>query len=647
MEQKLADLTSWAKQNGADLHDHVEIVDDETYGISLVARALLTQDDQIVSCPFSLSLSYFNALDLFPALKSHRADGPHLPQEFLDATEPHVIGNFFLMLQYLKGEQSYWWNYIRCLPQPDEPAKLATPMFWDEADRAFLAGTQVGASLDARESKWKQDFKSGMSLIDKDSPPNMLHVKRKMTWEIYRWAAAIFASRSFISSLLPDKIFQDGTNPGTDDMFRQDSAGTRSAKTLVCGVIPVLFPLLDLANHNPMAKVTWLSDVQSSPPRLSLRTDITLEANSQVFNNYAPKGNSQLLLGYGFVLPDNHDISLVPRSLEGNALVLKRGWSDVKDLISGSEKASYTLRNKPFPYLESGRLDVFARFFDGCIDHLTLLVANDRERSYMKPYSDQRAEIFSKSWLEGPLGRAVLAVASALQEMLRVLLQRILAAGERLASPSTATQHTASQYRQGQIDLLESAIAPLEGLLQDRIRTTPISSQTSLLTLESAFTEPFHSSRRNQRLLVEMENAIRAELDIQPDEVLDWDELEEDWSFTLWCVWIYGQLLDVWRTEPVPPRSWVSHVHEWEQYGAGDSVMAEEGFCGEDSEWEALENICKKLDIARLGWSSLPQSEMVGLMLEAGRIAKNESIMVRTEDDTLKRLMCLYKTSDA
>lgn len=90
------------------------------------------------------------------------------------------------------------------------------------------------------------------------------------------WAATIFTSRAFISThILPDHE-----------------------------TVPLLFPVVDILNHSVSARVEW--DFQ---PRTSFSLKL-LEGNSfaagqELFNNYAPKQNDELLLGYGFCLEHN------------------------------------------------------------------------------------------------------------------------------------------------------------------------------------------------------------------------------------------------------------------------------------------------------------------------------------------------------
>lgn len=112
---------------------------------------------------------------------------------------------------------------------------------------------------------------------------------------------------------------------------------------------PVLLPILDCLNHARGHPVSWV--VTSSPPSISINAKssdslstlarsspplvnantlhITLHlrtptpTQAEVFNNYGPKPNSELLLGYGFVLPSNPE----------DTIVLKLGGSEQRHEI--------------------------------------------------------------------------------------------------------------------------------------------------------------------------------------------------------------------------------------------------------------------------------------------------------------------------
>jgi hypothetical protein len=90
----------------------------------------------------------------------------------------------------------------------------------------------------------------------------------------FRWAATIFTSRAFISDhILPDRP-----------------------------TFPILFPVVDILNHSVEAKVEWdFHPFQDFA--LNILTDVN--EGQELYNNYAPKQNDELLMGYGFCVEDN------------------------------------------------------------------------------------------------------------------------------------------------------------------------------------------------------------------------------------------------------------------------------------------------------------------------------------------------------
>lgn len=68
--------------------------------------------------------------------------------------------------------------------------------------------------------------------------------------------------------------------------------------------VPILFPVIDILNHSVTAKAEW--DFQPHKSfSLKLLDHSTFTPGQELFNNYAPKQNDELLLGYGFCLEDN------------------------------------------------------------------------------------------------------------------------------------------------------------------------------------------------------------------------------------------------------------------------------------------------------------------------------------------------------
>jgi hypothetical protein len=185
------ELLSWAKVHRGHLHDQVEIYEDPQYGVALRVRASkspnktgLPAESKIVSCPFQLSLSYLNALDVLPEFKSH---SDHFPEELLSSTLPHVIGNIFLIQQYL-NENSFWGPYIKSLPQPHEHEKLGTPLYFTANDMKWLQGTDLELARNQREQAWRSEFEAAVKAMS-DSSEKWAEWSKKWTWDLYRWVS--------------------------------------------------------------------------------------------------------------------------------------------------------------------------------------------------------------------------------------------------------------------------------------------------------------------------------------------------------------------------------------------------------------------------------------------------------------------------
>ena len=77
---------------------------------------------------------------------------------------------------------------------------------------------------------------------------------------------------------------------------------------------PVLVPLVDALNHARAVPVSWAISMQDGAKSgdekgsaLSLVLHGGAEEDSELYNNYGAKPNSEFLLGYGFTLPSNPD----------------------------------------------------------------------------------------------------------------------------------------------------------------------------------------------------------------------------------------------------------------------------------------------------------------------------------------------------
>lgn len=333
-EARYADLLAWGKQHGATLHKSVEVYNDPLTKHSLRLNPSAQPPDQpftVVTCPASVTLSYLNALiggplppdlalALAPSPPLSPSPSPTFPAPFMSSLPPHVIGRFFLVQQYLLGPRSFWHAYIRTLPPPDRPSAWALPAFWPEADLDFLEGTNAEVAAREVQAAARAEFKQARRILKEAEEeedgggggaggggPRWRDYSRLL----YHWAFCVFASRSFRpSTVLSERLRRE--------------LRLRAVLPAGCGDddFSVLMPVLDIGNHDPRARVEW--DAESEPGAVRFVTRDRYAPGEQVCNNYGAKTNSELLLGYGFVIPEaaevhNDYVHARKRRVEGDA----------------------------------------------------------------------------------------------------------------------------------------------------------------------------------------------------------------------------------------------------------------------------------------------------------------------------------------
>ncbi len=159
-------------------------------------------------------------------------------------------------------DASPWFPYLNCLP-----LEFDDVLRWSPDALSHLSNTTLGNWVVSRQREVRDDY---------DFCRRFIHGEY-FTYSNFLWAYSVVYSRSFPSSSHP---------------FGQ-MEGER-------GIGFGLLPLIDMFNHSPTADVTW----KTTP------THITFLANAgvpqgEIFNNYGPKSNQELLAGYGFVIDDD------------------------------------------------------------------------------------------------------------------------------------------------------------------------------------------------------------------------------------------------------------------------------------------------------------------------------------------------------
>ncbi|RKU44798.1 hypothetical protein DL546_007647 [Coniochaeta pulveracea] len=283
----------------------------------------------------------------------------------MDSLPPHVIGRFFLIQQYLLGEDSFWCPYIRSLPQPEYMNTWALPTFWPEEDIEYLEGTNADVAIQEIQANVKTEYKQARKILKECDFPGWQDYTRLL----YNWAFCIFTSRSFRPSTVFSPRIQEQVGHIVDGRCSLDD-------------FSVLMPVFDIANHALTAKVEW--DTATDPSSCTLKTFATYQPGQQVFNNYGNKTNSELLLGYRFIIPETE-------TLHNDYVHVRKRMSDTSEPTTPDSKpkdflislrpmrdpSSLVGQTRPhiLPAGQQHVLPAFAHVEDGLIQDLVTVIA--------------------------------------------------------------------------------------------------------------------------------------------------------------------------------------------------------------------------------------------------------------------------------
>jgi hypothetical protein len=132
--------------------------------------------------------------------------------------------------------------------------------------------------------------------------------------ERYLTAAIYISSRAFPSSILSSQPTLVVT-PSTE---------------------PILLPGVDSLNHKRAQPVSWLLSSPNGDASISLISHMATGPGEEIFNNYGPKPNSELILAYGFTLSNNPDDTIILKigggSRQGQKWEIGRNANGMDDL---------------------------------------------------------------------------------------------------------------------------------------------------------------------------------------------------------------------------------------------------------------------------------------------------------------------------
>ncbi|KAH3682850.1 hypothetical protein WICPIJ_006189 [Wickerhamomyces pijperi] len=308
-ESKIDDLLSWAQANGAKISPALKFEYTQDKGItarSMGITSIENNNEPQLQIPKKLIISSELSKKVFPDLPetSNINAGLKLLLAKLkfDSINPTIIGNEENLTEFFAP-------YVNLLPAMYE---TGCPYYWNEEELKSIEGTNLGGSLQAkldsiykewldlmkklpqpfRDDRYESDLKLSDRYyqLDKDDfLKEVANVQSYTSFGAYLYSTVIFTSRAFPHHIL------------------DPNCGTGEA---------ILLPLIDLLNHDNSTKIDWAytktTDQHEGFFSLHNKDDL-LHEGDEVLNNYGAKGNEELLLGYGFVIPGNKNDSIALR----------------------------------------------------------------------------------------------------------------------------------------------------------------------------------------------------------------------------------------------------------------------------------------------------------------------------------------------
>ncbi|ORY80994.1 hypothetical protein BCR37DRAFT_60747 [Protomyces lactucae-debilis] len=235
-------LYHWATSNGASLHKNATLCANRC----IKAHGPIAEGESLLSLPYGLIITSqlaFETLKLPDSICSHDA----------------------LILYLLDDVRNVAHQaYIASLPT----SFPGIPFHWTDSQWQLLQGTNLHGAGIARLENLKKQHGSLCKKMSLNIP-----------WDRYAWAHSVLTSRAFSLSLL----HLEGT-----DLDKPEE---------------ILLPFLDMLDHAPDLPIAWIGDPAAR--HVTFKTGRAIDAGATLFNNYGPKPNEELLLGYGFTIKDN------------------------------------------------------------------------------------------------------------------------------------------------------------------------------------------------------------------------------------------------------------------------------------------------------------------------------------------------------
>ncbi|KAJ3274566.1 hypothetical protein HDV01_002408 [Terramyces sp. JEL0728] len=409
------DLLEWARDNGAtvsNLQIHSEDAGKEA-DRGVKARKTIAGGDEICFIPNAILLSESVAMTskIGRLVESHLNDShPELiaPEHYPHGKEIICMAVFMVYEKY--KVDSHWSAYLNSLPKD-----YNLPVCWEPE---MIAGLLGGTNLEFITFDRLRWFQQIVPAIEECAG----HLfNGNWTFETFLWAYASITSRAFPKAKKEERFGIDSSTIESDWISISE----------LC-----LYPVLDMLNHKRGFKIEWR--MKDDGVAFIAREEIP--EGSDVYNNYGPKGNENLLGNYGFVLdpnPENYFKITLNNSLQ-DPLLLKR-----RDLFQTNSISRFHMLYEDDVQLK-GELLIAACIF----------VANEFELEYF----EQREGELDKITLGRNQSIALITLYQLLDQKLRNHFAGEIQMNNYILQGDQTPLQLAQIYRTGQIKIIQNAM---------------------------------------------------------------------------------------------------------------------------------------------------------------------------------------------
>lgn len=394
-------------------------------GSTLVAqRDIIATGDSpkaLITCPEAYLIGPRLARTIFGEVFTN-------PPDSAPAFLKQALIKLSLLHERAKGSESELATYIDALPKT-----LDSPVFWtqEELDN-LLEGTNLHGEVPVKLKQWHDEWDYLTTTTQLASIAVDMSVT---TFEDYKWACGIFMSRAF-----PARIVY-GDTPENEGLS-------------------MLIPVVDSLNHVPTTPVLWNCSKDSG---FTFSVCGNVAEGHEIFNNYGPKSNEELLLGYGFCSEETRPFDFVMLKLafpaQMHSLLKAIGLAEnIQEEKPNSDKVFVVFRLELNKTLDEKLVTLFG--------------------AMTKPDNHN-----NQTGLKAMRITGLITLKKALTQKLNKLTAAVAThqnPNELSSEKQTYRFKSALIYREGQQAILEASISNCDTLVQDALASVPKTQQLDL-----------------------------------------------------------------------------------------------------------------------------------------------------------------------